>query len=326
MNSPLHSPLHAPVVPRQPWRAAVASLVLPGLGQLYNGQVNRAIWIFLGFALLALPGLALVALYLPDGLTVPALVLGLITTLSLWAYAIGQAYRHAQHQHAYTPQAWQTSGVYALMLVLCNLLALPLLTLYMREHQVTPYYIPQGSMEPSVLRGDFIFADMRYNCPGCKQGVHRGDVAVFAYPNDRSQIYIKRVIALPGDQVVYKDQQLWVNGQALQLKTMGSENGLNTESIEGHTWQVSTGPRINAKPLDAQAPPLNRVTTTPATELNLRVPDGQVFVMGDNRNNSVDSRSFGTVPLQDIMGRARQVWFSVDQGRIRWERLGQVIR
>jgi len=75
----------------------------------------------------------------------------------------------------------------------------------------------------------------------------------------------------------------------------------------------------------AGLPPLNRVPTVRATELNLTVPDGQVFMMGDNRLMSTDSRCFGTVPMQDIVGRARQVWFSSGAQGVRWKRLGQVL-
>ena len=220
-----------------------------------------------------------------------------------------------------------------------------------------------------MRRGDRIWADKRYNCPGCKQGVHRGDIAVFAYPNDRSVRYIKRVIGLPGDQIQLKDRQVWVNGQPLQAavallaasRVAGTTTepteptgGIHTpqtqhttETIDGRTWQVQwSEPAVPPESTTARAstqtpsqtsaptptlapamlPPLNRAQTVAATELKLTVPDGQVFVLGDNRQNSVDSRNFGTVPMQDVLGRARQVWFSADGNGVRWERLGQVLR
>ncbi len=335
-----------PMTPRRPLIAALASLILPGLGQLYNGDVNRAIWLFLGFAMLCIPAMALVALYLPDGMMLPVLVLSLVAALSVWGYAVWDAWRGARNHRGGPAHAWQQSGVYALVFVLCDLLALPLLTMYVREHQVEPFYIPSASMEPSVRRGDRIWADKRYNCPGCKESVHRGDIAVFAYPNDRSVRYIKRVIGLPGDQIQIKDRQVWVNGQTLQAATAGATASPATgapavgmEAIDGRKWQVQwlepsapagpakTNPEA-ATPLPAQtaSPPLNRAQTVAATELKLTVPDGQVFVLGDNRQNSSDSRNFGTVPMQDILGRARQVWFSADEKGVRWGRLGQVLQ
>ena len=311
---------------RKPWLALLASLVLPGLGQFYNGQPNRAIWLFLTFALLSIPGLALVALYLPDGWMVPALGVGLLMTLTIWIYGMWQAWHTARTMREYRVKAWQISGVYALIFVLCDFVSLPLLTMYVREHQVEPFRIPSRSMEPSVLQGDYIFADKRYNCPGCRQGVHRGDIAIFAYPNDRSVRYIKRVIALPGDLVEYRNQQISVNGQPLQRAPAGALAGTHVEQLDGRSWQVSQQSSAQQPSPEAGLPALNRAPGKPATEITLRVPDGQVFVLGDNRGLSIDSRAFGTVPLQDILGRARQVWFSSDQGSIRWDRLGLVLQ
>ena len=326
------------MAPRRPLIAALASLILPGFGQLYNGDLNRAIWLFLSFAMLCIPAIGLVALYLPDAMMLPTLLLGLLAALSVWGYAVWDAWRGARDHGGGPAKAWQQSGVYALVFVLCDLLALPLLTLYVREHQVEPFYIPSTSMEPSVRRGDRIWADKRYNCPGCKQGVHRGDIAVFAYPNDRSVRYIKRVIGLPGDQIQFKERQVWVNGQPLQvaaaLSAAPSAAGAPaevSEGIDGRTWQVQWVPPSAPEtppatsPLPAM-PPLNRAQSAPAKDLQLTVPDGQVFVLGDNRLISVDSRNFGTVPMQDILGRARQVWFSADEHGVRWGRLGQVLQ
>ena len=330
---PVPEPTAAPTLtPRQPWIAALASLVLPGFGQLYNGDLNRAIWLFLSFALLCVPGVALVALYLPAQLMLPCLLLGLALTISVWVYAVCNAWRSARASVASTGRAWQVSGVYALIFVLCDLLALPLLTQYVRQHQVEPFRIPSGSMEPGVRAGDMIWADKRYNCPGCQQGVHRGDIAIFAYPNDRSVRYIKRVIGLPGDHIQLKDRQVWVNGQALQSTAVVSVTGTVQESIAERHWQVQWAEPQSTPPAALSVaghagtmPPLNRAETPPQKELQLTVPDGQVFVLGDNRLMSTDSRSFGTVPMQDILGRARQVWFSSGPQGVRWERLGQVL-
>lgn len=316
-------PTMPPLSPRRPWLAAAASLVLPGFGQFYNGDLNRAIWIFLVFALLCIPGIALVALYLPSGLMLPALLLGLAAALAVWAYAAWDAWLGARRHPGGPAQPWQISGVYALVFVLCDLLALPLLTLYVRQHQVEPFFIPSSSMEPSVLRGDRVFADKRYNCPGCQQGVHRGDIAVFAYPNDRSLRYIKRVIGLPGDRVQLQDRRIWVNGQVLQRAA--STPGTVIEGIGERQWQVQWTEPATPATSAGTMPDSNRAPSPPISQAEFTVPDGQVFVLGDNRMGSVDSRSFGTVPMQDILGKARQVWFSSDAQGVRWARLGHVL-
>ena len=137
------------------------------------------------------------------------------------------------------------------------------------------------------------------------------------------------MIGLPGDQIQLKDGEVWVNGQSLQASGSQAAGGGVRESIGGRRWQVQWQ-ADTVQPLDgdtptAKTPPLNRAEAAPATALQLTVPDGQVFVLGDNRLRSVDSRRFGTVPMQDILGKARQVWFSSDAQGVRWDRLGLVL-
>jgi signal peptidase I len=297
------------ISPRKPLLATVMSLVLPGFGQLYNGEPNKAIWLFLSFALISVPGVAFIALYLPAAAMLPALVLGLLLALGIWLYGAIDAWRGARCAQAYTPRAWQVSGMYLLVLVLCSVFALPLLIGYVRHHQVSAFRIPSSSMEPSVLKGDFIFADKRYNCPECKRSVQRGDVAIFTYPNDRTLYYIKRIIGLPGDRVQIKGDEIWLNGKSLKVQEAKTAVGaIVTESIGIRQWQVNWA-----------APDRNQLGA------ELTVPPGHVFVLGDNRSATVDSRAFGTVPLQDVIGKARQIWFSFDGGRLRWDRLGAVV-
>ena len=292
--------------PRRPIFAFAMSLVLPGFGQLYNGEVNKAIWLFLGFAFVSAPGVAFVALYLPDGWMMPALLLSLVVTLSLWLYGMFDAWRQAKLNREYRAERWQVSGMYMLVLLTCNALALPLLIDYVRTHQVESYRIPSASMEPTVLKGDILFADKRYNCGGCKQGIQRGDIAIFTYPNDRTVKYIKRIIALPGDRVQIKGRDIRVNGTPLSSHAGAASSGAKTIETEGDRyWTVLWG-----------------ASPEPPPEVDLIVPPGQVFVLGDNRAASTDSRKFGTVPMQDVVGRARQIWFSSGPEGIRWRRLG----
>jgi signal peptidase I len=303
MTTPLENFMLIHPAPRKPLFALLMSFVLPGFGQLYNGQPEKALRLFLAFAVLAAPGVALVALYLPSALTMAALILGLALSLGLWLYAMVDAWREARRQPDYRPRAWQTPGLYVLVLLLCDGLALPLLTDYVRSHQVESFYIPSTSMTPGLLRGDILFADKRYNCPGCKHAIRRGDMAIFTYPNERTRLYIKRIVGLPGDRVTIEHGAVAVNGQALAGNGDVAER---VEALDGRSWTVRGG-------MDAEAP------------VDVVVPPGQVFVLGDNRADSKDSRHFGTVPMADVVGRARQLWFSKGEGGVRWERLGRVI-
>ena len=289
--------------PRNPWIAGLMSLALPGWGQLYNGQANRAIWWFLAFSLLALPGTALLALAIPPALMAPALVAGLVAALWLWIHGAVDAWRVARRSPAYVARPWQTSGLYVLVFIACALLALPSLTISMRAHLVQPFRIPSASMAPGLLPGDFVFADMRYNCPGCG-AVRRGDVAIFTYPNDRTLYYVKRIVALPGDRVRMLGRGVVVNGQAL---TADPDAPLQTERAGSRSWQVQGA----ATMADAAG--------------ERTVPPGHVFVLGDNRSASTDSRQFGAVPLADVVGRVRQIWFSRGDGAIRWSRIGALV-
>ena len=289
--------------PRKPIVAALMSAVLPGFGQLYNGDANRAIWLFLAFLFLNVPWVASLALFVDGVLLVPALVLTFAAAMSVWVYGIVDAWRQARTRTDYVPERWQLSGVYALVFVVCNLIALPSLTVYVRANWIEPFRIPSVSMEPSVMRGDFLFADKRYNCPNCKYRIERGDIAVFAQPNDRTSLSIKRIIGLPGDRVTVAGRSVSVNGE--RLATDDTER-VQTERIDGRSWSVQWGPQVFV-----------------GNNVDLTVPPGEVFVLGDNRTSSLDSRQLGTVPMQDVVGRARQVWLSLGPDGIRWSRFGR---
>lgn len=288
-----------PVRPRKPWVAALMSLALPGWGQLYNGEANRAIWCLLVFALLLLPGTAALALLVPPVAMAPALALGVLAGLGGWLGAAVDAWRGATRRGAHVPRPWQTGGLYTLVFVVCALAVLPALTVWMRGHLAQPFRIPSGSMAPALLPGDFVFAEMAYNCPGCSP-VQRGDVAVFLDPNDRTRWYVKRIVALPGDRVALRAHQLLVNGMPLTQPD-------GTEAWQGRRWQVQG---------------MQAVADTPA---ELLVPPGHVWVLGDQRAASADSRQFGPVPLADVAGRMRQIWFSHAEGAVRWGRIGQLV-
>ncbi len=294
--------------PRNRWIAALLSLGLPGLGQLYNGDLNKALWLFLGFVLIGcFPGVAIAALYVPAVLMLPLLLIGTAATLGIWGFSIVDAWRGAARRQVYTRREWQVSGLYILLFLAGNALILALVA-DVRQRMVQAFDIPTAAMQPGILRGDRLFADKRYNCPGCKTRVAIGDIGIFVFPNDRTQYYIKRVIGLPGDRVSIASHNVMVNGRSLShSETDAGDFVVVTEQSKQHSWRVQWKKTGSSRDFDVTVPP------------------GQIFLLGDNRDLSTDSRQFGTVPLSDLVGNARQIWFSYGDGGIRWDRLGKTL-
>jgi signal peptidase I len=302
---------------RSAWVAALKSLVLPGLGQWHNGELDKAAWLLSGFALCSVPGVAVVALWLPSALMLPALLLLLVLTLTLWVGGVVDAFRGARRAaDAWWPgpgavhgpderSLWRQPGITLLILLLCDGVALPLLTQAVRQHAVASFRIPSASMTPALWPGDVVFVDRRYACIGCAAPVRRGEVAVFAYPDDRTQYYVKRVLGLPGDRVRVAGAQVWVNGELVP-------------AVEA--------PMPPAAALARAVMPPGAARPVPADVPESTVPPGHVFVLGDDRAHSVDSRQFGGVPLADVVGRVRQVWWSSGPDGVRWDRLGRVVQ
>jgi signal peptidase I len=294
--------------PRNRWIAALLSLALPGLGQFYNGELNKAFWLFLGFVLIGcFPGVTIAALYVPAGLMLPLLVISTALTFGIWGLAILDAWRVAARRQVFTRREWQVSGFYALLLLAGNAFMLMLVG-DVRQHMVQTFNIPTAAMQPGILRGDRLFADKRYNCPGCKKAVAIGDIGIFVFPNDRTQYYIKRVIGLPGDHVSITSHNVTVNNRSLSLsEAVEGDYLVVTEQAGQHSWRVQWKKNGASHDFDVTVPP------------------GQIFLLGDNRDLSTDSRQFGTVPLSDLVGNARQIWYSSGDGGIRWDRLGKVL-
>lgn len=206
-----------------------------------------------------------------------------------------------------------------------------LIVLLLRSFIVEPFRIPSGSMMPTLLVGDFILVNkysygLRLPVADTKiVGVsepERGDVVVFRYPKNPSTDYIKRVIGLPGDRVRYQKKQLFINGIAIKQSSFESYVG------------VGSGVTMSGASLrDEQLFDVNHQILVEANKglfegMEFMVPEGNYFVMGDNRDNSNDSRYWGFVPEENLVGRAFMVWMNWDSkaSGIGWGRIGNMIK
>lgn len=211
-----------------------------------------------------------------------------------------------------------------------------LVVFILRAFIVEPFRIPSGSMMPGLLAGDFILVS-KYSFgvrfPGLNVKIidsgspQRGDVMVFRFPDDPSINYIKRTIGLPGDHVVYRNKRLFINGVEMPQKLVAPY--LMRESGQRLTEMQHWVETLGGVQHDILKAGSDRDLT-----LEFRVPAGHYFVMGDNRDRSNDSRYWGYVPENHLIGRAFFIWFNLDTGdsgkplsdRILWNRIGTPIR
>lgn len=185
--------------------------------------------------------------------------------------------------------------------------------------------IPSGSMKPTILEGDRIFVNklaydlkVPYTTWHLATWAHpaRGDIVVFYSPHDEERL-IKRVVGLPGDTIAMYNNRLWLNGRFLEYEFDGNPQDTVTEPVNHRDLVVT-------EHLDGRKHPvmLTSRDSIAHTFMPLVVPEGYYFMMGDNRDNSADSRFFGPVERGRIVGRALAVVLSRDQSFLhpRWER------
>jgi signal peptidase I len=301
---------------RVPWRAALLSVVTPGVGELYSGRPFRAIIVYLlwlGIQLICIR--AVFILLQPWNIIVP--VAGILLLVLL---VLGDAIRCARMAAPdYRLKAYNRWYIYLLCVVLVGA----------GQRTLRPFLLARGiknvtaSMLPTMAPGDRFFVDKRAYLGRMPQ---RGDIISFRYPRNPSIMYVKRVIAVGGDVVRIHDRQVFVNGKALS---------------EAYAYYQAS---IIRPFIDNFPPPLNEIYTLPAAwgldqgwarEMHnfiggdgLHVPENSLFVLGDNREYSADSRLWGFVPRANVLGKAAVIYFSWDAEarRVRWDRLGEILK
>jgi len=205
-----------------------------------------------------------------------------------------------------------------------------LIVFLLRSFIAEPFRIPSGSMMPTLLIGDFILVNKftyGIRIPVINKKIidinkpQRGDAVVFKYPKNPSVDYIKRLIGLPGDQIKYVDKKLYVNGKPVKQVSLGRYQGLG----QGTTM---TGAEHLSEDLLGVEHDILINHRAPNIEGTFIVPQGHYFMMGDNRDNSNDSRYWGTVPEENLVGKAFFIWMNWDWQNtgVGFNRIGTVIK
>jgi signal peptidase I len=205
-----------------------------------------------------------------------------------------------------------------------------LIVFVLRSFLVEPFKIPSSSMVPTLLVGDFILVNKfayGIRLPVANKKVvqldnpARGDVMVFRFPEDPSLDYIKRVIGLPGDRVEYRNKRLTINGSP--VPTRQAEDYLSKErmqfshrfleTLNGHEHEILNEADAPAFMAPSRTFPFAGNCNYNMNGLACTVPPGHYFVMGDNRDNSSDSRVWGFVPDENIVGKAFFIWLNLNE-------------
>lgn len=200
------------------------------------------------------------------------------------------------------------------------------IVLLVRSFVIEPFRIPSGSLEPTLAVGDFLAVNKftyGLRLPVIEKKIlainkpKRGDIVVFRWPPDPSYDYIKRVIGVPGDTIHYENKKLSINGKEIPQQfddyttdeSSGHRVARYKETINGVSHDIYVRPEVKG------------------FDFTVHVPEGQYFMMGDNRDDSADSRFWGFVGDEYLRGKAFLIWMSWNSktGSIRWSKLGNFI-
>lgn len=247
-------------------------------------------------------------------LSIAAIITGILWALDKWVWE--------KHRSSERRANWVVDFARSFFPILLAVLVL-------RTFVVEPFRIPSRSMVPTLLVGDFILVnkfEYGLRLPVFHTEIldlgepERGDVMVFRYPGDPSVDYIKRVIGLPGDTIAYRNGHLYVNDKLVPVEPIGLYTGDGAPD-------VMTRLEVETLPGDIEHPILDELSRPGPQQPTVTVPPHHYFVMGDNRDNSADSRIWGFVPEDNLVGEAFMIWLSIDYDDwdIRWSRIGSTI-
>jgi len=292
---------------RARWKAVLLSLGLPGLGEVYSGEPKSAALTFLLWCFMVALSIAFVLVPLPRPLIVLPFLLGILTWVVI---ALRASRATARAQQPYTLQPYNRWYWYALAILFSLFVLQPTLIRYLKWRWVEAFQIPSDSMDPTILAGDFILVSKH---PSGE--LHHNDLVVYDSP-PTGVMFLKRIVGLAGDTLAMRDGVLIRNGIALVEQFTKRLYSTHVDSLtEGRRWQlehlVSGDSRAYHPDMRNWGPIL--------------VPTDSLFILGDNRDNSYDSRFWGALGVDRVRGRPLYVYFSKARDgalSIRWSRIG----
>jgi len=292
----------------RPWLAALLGFFLQTAGMLYAAAPKLALAYFGATVFLYL--LSLIALGNSAFVIAPSLVLNIVCAV--------HCYKRAQKYPDELVRPWFSKLHYVVAIHLGFFSTLALCRAFIAE----PFYVPSSAMEPTLKMGSYFIANKwgygNYQAYGVtilrtapSKSLERGDVLVFQYPHEPSQNYVKRVVGLPGDLVSYRNKTLSINHQVVTHESLGafaSSTQLNMtqrfeERLGATMHQILLDPdganKYAPRPIPFE---LSDQCTFDESGVECRVPPEHYFVLGDNRDNSADSRIWGFVPARNVIG------------------------
>jgi len=290
--------------PRRPWIAALLTLLTLGLGHVYAGNPKRGLILFCIVEIL-LNVLFILSIFIfpefPIFIFVALNILGFAFLAFCVVDAMSIAKRNKENYELAKYNRWYVYVGYFIILLLVSFLVSP--------KDIKAYKIPSRSMIPTLLAGDHILVNefiYGVKFPLLKNTIipvsnpKRGDIVVFVYSKDRSKDFIKRVIGVGGDKIEIKNKKIFINDKPYNdMFGVYSDNVILPAAVE------------------------TRDNYGPVT-----VPKNSLFVMGDNRDQSMDSRFWGFVDLKDVEGKAFIIYWSWDriEKTVRWNRVGLEVK
>lgn len=275
--------------PRKPWIAGALTFFTIGLGHLYYGNFKRGVILFLGGQLFLIVAYSSSLLYPPYGM-----IIAWTAAFFYLIYCIVDAVKGAKpHKISYSLNKYNRWYIYFLYWFVATIVIQPINLTPVKHYIVRPYKIPSGAMKPTLQIGDHIIVDkLTY----INSEPKRGDIVIFPFPEDPSKDFIKRIIGMGGDTIEIKNKQVFIDGEPYQENyAIYSDSNVFPKDIQ---------PRDNLGPV--------------------KIPEDSLFVMGDNRDQSYDSRFWGFVKRSSVKGRIKGIYsWDKENFRIRWEEIGK---